>query len=125
MNYRNSLITGIFFAAVGVAVGAFGAHALKDMLADTGRTDTFELAVRYQFYHAFALMITGLLLRAFETPLIKYAASCFLFGILFFCGNLYLLCFTGIGIFGAITPVGGLLFIAGWVLLLVGIVKKT
>jgi uncharacterized membrane protein YgdD (TMEM256/DUF423 family) len=125
MNYRNSLLTGIFFAGTGVLLGASGAHPLKGMLEATGRMDTFELAVQYQFYHALALIVTGLLLRAFETPVIKYAASCFLFGIVFFCGSLYVLSFTGFGIFGAVTPVGGLLFIAGWVLLLAGVIRKT
>ncbi|HYC83993.1 MAG TPA: DUF423 domain-containing protein [Chryseosolibacter sp.] len=125
MSYRNSLLTGIFFAGLGVVMAALGDHLLKDMLWGQGRAETYATALRYQFYHAFALLFTGLLLRAFETPAIKYAASCFVFGIFFFCGSLYVVCFTGIGIVGAITPVGGVLFIAGWALLLAGIIRKT
>lgn len=125
MSYRNALLTGIFFAGLGVVLAALGDHLLKDMLAARGRSDTYATAVRYQFYHAFALIFTGLLLRAFETPAIKYAASCFVFGIVFFSGSLFILCFTGAGILGAVTPVGGVLFIAGWALLLAGVIKKT
>ncbi|MFZ6011572.1 MAG: DUF423 domain-containing protein [Bacteroidota bacterium] len=124
MNQRITLAAGVLTAGLGVALGAFGAHALKDMLVASGRTETYELAVRYQFYHAFALLITGLLMNQFQAKSIAYAALCFVFGIILFSGSLYVLCFTGVRALGAVTPIGGVLFIAGWVLLLVGINKK-
>jgi uncharacterized membrane protein YgdD (TMEM256/DUF423 family) len=124
MNQRTTLASGILMAGLGVCVGAFGAHALKDILESAGRTHTFELAVRYQFYHAFALLITGLLMMHFPSKKLVYASWSFLTGILFFSGSLYALCFTGVTVLGAVTPLGGLFFIAGWILLLLSIIKK-
>jgi uncharacterized membrane protein YgdD (TMEM256/DUF423 family) len=125
MNYRTALLTGISLAGLAVVFGAFGAHALKHILESNQRTDTFELAVNFQFYHALSLVVTGLLLRAFESNLLKYGAACFAIGILFFSGSLYILSLTNVKAFGAITPVGGSLFIAGWILLFAAILKKT
>jgi uncharacterized membrane protein YgdD (TMEM256/DUF423 family) len=124
MQQRLTLVTGITFAGLGVVVGAFGAHAFREILTNAGRLDTFELAVRYQFYHAFALIITGLLMNQFQSKKIRYAAVCFTGGIVFFSGSLFTLCFTGIKALGAITPIGGFLFIIGWALLLLGVLKK-
>ena len=100
---------GLMFLAVGL--GAFGAHALKarlepDMLA------AFEVGVRYQVYHALAL----LLLAALHGP--GKAAWCFTAGIAFFSGSLYILALTGVRRWGAVTPIGGLFFLAGWLILL-------
>lgn len=118
------LITGTTFAALAVAIGAFGAHGLKDILIANNSEETFELAVKYQFYHAFALLATGILTRYFSFAGLKYAALCFLLGILFFSGSLYILSLTGIKIMGAITPVGGVFFLMGWTLLLLTVSKK-
>lgn len=107
-----------------VAIGAFGAHALKPFLLASERVDTFELAVRYQFYHALALLATGLAMDQTESKLLKYGALFFLLGILFFSGSLYALCFTGLKAMGAVTPFGGLFFIAGWIFLFLGVYKK-
>ena len=107
------------FGALGVAIGAFGAHALHDTLVRAGRLDTFETAVRYQFYHALALLAVGVLwaarpeLRALGTTGALWAG-----GIVVFSGSLYALCFTGITKLGAVAPVGGLLLLGGWVSLL-------
>src|SRR5688572_1031702 len=109
MNQRSVLLAGVAFAGLGVLLGAFGAHALKPTLEAYGRTETYELAVRYQFYHAFALLITGKLMNQFRSGKLKYASACFIVGILFFSGSLYALSFTGVKILGAITPIGGLL----------------
>ena len=108
-----------------VAIGAFGAHALKAMLVAAGREDTFELAVRYQFYHALAMLIVGLLSRNNSSKLLQYSSLFFLLGILIFCGSLYILCLTNRGWLGAITPVGGIGFLAGWILLAVAMVKES
>lgn len=107
-----------------VIIGATGAHQLKPMLIENGRLDTYELAVQYQFYHTLAMILTGSLMNHFQSTRLNFAAILFLLGIFFFSGSLYVLSFTGIGVLGAVTPLGGLLFIAGWILLLLGIIKK-
>jgi uncharacterized membrane protein YgdD (TMEM256/DUF423 family) len=110
------------FGALGVAIGAFGAHALHDTLVRAGRLDTFETAVRYQFYHALALLAVGTLwaarpeLRALGTSGALWAG-----GIVVFSGSLYALCFTGITKLGAVAPIGGLLLLGGWVSLLLAV----
>ena len=110
------------FGGLGVAIGAFGAHALHDMLVKAGRFDTFETAVRYQFYHALAMLAVGVLwaarpeLRALGTTGGLWAG-----GIVVFSGSLYALCFTGVTKLGAVAPIGGLLFLAGWVSLILAV----
>ena len=112
------------FGALGVAIGAFGAHALHDTLVRAGRLDTFETAVRYQFYHALALLAVGVLwaarpeLRALGTTGVLWAG-----GIVVFSGSLYAWCFTGITKLGAVAPVGGLLLLGGWISLLLAVRK--
>ena len=112
------------FGALGVAIGAFGAHALHDTLVRAGRLETFETAVRYQFYHALALLAAGVLwaarpeLRALGTTGALWAG-----GIVVFSGSLYALCFTGITKLGAVAPIGGLLLLGGWVSLLLAVRK--
>jgi uncharacterized membrane protein YgdD (TMEM256/DUF423 family) len=124
MNYRATLITGAAFAALAVMIGAFGAHLLKEVLVQTGRTETYELAVRYQFYHAFGLLITGIMQKIDESFNLKWVAIFFSAGILFFSGSLFVLSLTGIKMLGAITPIGGLFFIAGWLTMLIGIINS-
>jgi uncharacterized membrane protein YgdD (TMEM256/DUF423 family) len=124
MTARTTLMLGSAFGLLGVAIGAFGAHALKPILIESGRLETFELAVRYQFYHAFALLTTGILMNQLPVKFLEYASLFFTGGILFFSGSLYLLCFTGLGVLGAITPIGGILFIAGWFSVLISAAKK-
>lgn len=122
MNQRASLLTGALFGLMGVALGAFGAHALKAMLSASGRLDTYELAVRYQFYHAFALLVTGILQHYIISKYLKIASIFFLSGTLLFSGSLYLLCFTkNSTAFAMATPFGGVLLIFGWVFLAIGI----
>jgi uncharacterized membrane protein YgdD (TMEM256/DUF423 family) len=123
MNSRSSLVTGAAFAGLSVMIGAFGAHMLKDLLVQTGRAETFELAVRYQFYHAFALMITGICQRIDLSLNLKWASICFTVGIIIFSGSLYILSLTGIKQLGAVTPIGGLLFISGWLIFVIQILK--
>lgn len=104
------------FGGLGVAIGAFGAHALHDMLVKAGRADTFETAVRYQFYHALAALAIGVLWTARpELRSLGTTGALWLGGIVVFSGSLYALCFTGVTKLGAVAPIGGLLFLAGWV----------
>ena len=107
---------GSGFAALGVIVGAFGAHALKthispDMLM------TFEVGVRYQIYHALGLIAVSWAASQWNSQLISVAGWLFVVGIVIFSGSLYILSLTGIRWLGAITPIGGLAFILGWLFL--------
>ena len=119
MTARLLIQLAALFGGLGVAIGAFGAHALHDTLVKAGRFDTFETAVRYQFYHALAMLAVGVLwaarpeLRALGTTGGLWAG-----GIVVFSGSLYALCFTGVTKLGAVAPIGGLLFLAGWVSLI-------
>lgn len=121
MNQRSSLLAGALFGLSGVALGAFGAHALKPMLTASGRLETYELAVRYQFYHTFALLAVGILQHHLTSKYLKIAAIFFLTGTILFSGSLYLLCFSGSTSFAIVTPFGGVLMIFGWVFLAVAI----
>ena len=116
MTARLLLQLATLLGGLGVAIGAFGAHSLRKMLEASGRFDTFETAVRYQFYHALALLGIGVLwaLRP-ELRGLGLTGGLWLGGVLLFSGSLYLLCFTGITKLGAVAPVGGLLLLAGWV----------
>lgn len=126
--YKPALVAGVFCAALAVMFGAFGAHKLKEIL-DAGDLVIFEKGVTYQFYHSFALLITGMLHRSYQFRQLKIATILFILGIALFSGSLYLLVFlksTGgsLGPVGIVTPIGGLCFIAGWIMLLAGILKK-
>ncbi|GAA4441617.1 DUF423 domain-containing protein [Ravibacter arvi] len=115
------LQAGALFGALAVVLGAFGAHALKASLSAANRLETFETAVRYQFYHALALVLVGILMKFVggDTKLLTWSGYSFIGGILIFSGSLYAICFTGITKFGATAPIGGLLMILGWVLIFV------
>ncbi|MDB5233265.1 MAG: hypothetical protein JWR44_258 [Hymenobacter sp.] len=115
MTARLLLQLAALLGGLGVAIGAFGAHALHDMLVKTGRLDTFETAVRYQFYHVVALLAIGALWAARPELRLGTTAGLLLGGIVVFSGSLYALCFTGITKLGAVAPIGGLLLLAGWV----------
>lgn len=111
------LLIGSTYGGLGVAIGAFGAHRLEPFLREAGRLDTWEKAVHYQFYHALGLLAIGLLMKQLSSDLLGYAGWAFTLGVLFFSGSLYVLCLSGVKTWGAVTPIGGLLMIAGWVLL--------
>lgn len=113
---RTFIFVGALMGFLGVGLGAFGAHGLKtrvspDMLA------VFETGVRYQMYHALALLVVGLLMSRMEGRAMLVAGWSFIAGILIFSGSLYALALTGVTILGAITPIGGLAFLAGWIAL--------
>lgn len=117
------ILIGATLGGLGVILGAFGAHAFKDILLTSGRLDTYETAVKYQMYHSLALLLLGLLILHFDHKFLQYAGWSFLVGTLIFSGSLYVLCATGITKLGAITPIGGVFLIAGWILLAIGVYK--
>lgn len=120
---KTFLLISAVSGALGVMIGAFGAHALGDMLEKTGRTATFETAVKYQMYHSLALLATGILLDRYASKWLEYAGWSYLGGIIIFSGSLYILCLTNVGKWGAVTPIGGLAFIAAWLFLFLGVWK--
>ncbi|HXS58375.1 MAG TPA: DUF423 domain-containing protein [Hanamia sp.] len=115
--------------AFSVALGAFGAHALKGRLT-VYAIEIFETAVKYQFYHVFALLAVGILYKDFPGKLLNWAGRLFIAGIILFSGSLYCLAvvkgkgISGFDWLGAITPFGGLCFIIGWMLLFARITAK-
>lgn len=126
--HKRFLQAAAITGALAVALGAFGAHGLKKLL-DAELLQVFETAVRYQFYHVFALLAAGMLYKEFPGKFMKWAGNLFLTGMLLFSGSLYLLCsvkYAGLPLswIGAITPVGGVAFIAGWLLLFMAVAKK-
>jgi len=127
--HKTFLSLGTVLAGLGVVLGAFGAHGLKKLVGPDV-VNTYQTGVTYQMYHAFALLLTGILYERFPAASVQWAGWLFLVGVVLFSGSLYLLAslkamdkvgLTGIGL---ITPFGGLLFIAGWICLLAGILRR-
>jgi uncharacterized membrane protein YgdD (TMEM256/DUF423 family) len=117
---------GTLSAAIAVGLGAFGAHALKSALSPE-QLATYEIAVRYQMYHALAMMATGLGGRywAPEAPRnFVLAGWCFAAGTILFSGSLYALTLSGKPWLAYMTPVGGIVFLAGWIFLFIAVVKE-
>ena len=111
--YTTWIIAGSFFAALAVIFGAFGAHGLKSKVSPEDLI-IFETGVRYQMYHALGLVLLGLLGMSTSFTISQLPALFFVIGIIIFSGTLYLIPLTGIRWLGAITPIGGIAFIAGW-----------
>lgn len=110
---RLFLLLGAVYGLLGVAFGAFGAHALRARLTPE-MLAVYHTGVEYQFYHAFALLAVGVLCLVRPAPGLGVAGWCFAAGVLLFSGSLYLLALSGTRWLGAITPLGGLLFLVGW-----------
>lgn len=119
---RFYLIIGAAFAGLAVILGAFAAHGLKGVVSPASLA-TFEIGVRYQMYHALALLLLPALLRYTDSVWLTRSAMCFVVGCLLFSGSLYALALTGVKWFGPITPLGGLFFIFGWSALVVAFVR--
>jgi uncharacterized membrane protein YgdD (TMEM256/DUF423 family) len=117
------LLTGVTAALLGVGLDAFGAHALADRLTPADLA-TFETAVRYQMYHALALVGLGALRRGRPSRWFDRAGALFAVGIAIFSGSLYLLVLTGTRWLGAVTPLGGVAFLAGWALFATGLLRE-
>ncbi|RYD78133.1 MAG: DUF423 domain-containing protein [Sphingobacteriales bacterium] len=126
MNKR-IILTASFFGAVAVLLGAFGAHGLKALI-DSPSLEIWQKGVEYQFYHTLALLYLSTFAR-YRNKLINLAYFCFTFGILLFSGSLYLLAtktilnISFVDVLGPITPIGGLLFVLGWIMLFFAAVK--
>jgi len=123
---RNIMATGAFLLALTIAIGAFGAHGLKQLISGSS-LETFETGVRYMMYHGFGILILGIV-PGLSSKTRKAVFWLFIVGILLFSGSIFLLSLNSVlpfdaGTIGFITPVGGLLFIIGWVLLGYGIIK--
>ena len=126
--HKGFIKTAALLGALSVALGAFAAHGLKQMLS-TENLQIFETAVRYQFYHVFALLAVGILYKEFPGKFMLWAGKLFIAGIIIFSGSLYLLCYVKhnqmpLNWLGAITPFGGAAFIAGWVMLFWAVLKR-
>lgn len=109
--------------ALGVLLGAFGAHALKSQLSPE-MLQVYKTGVEYQFYHALGLLIIGLIGFHINSKWVSWSGILFIAGIILFSGSLYSLSISEIKILGAITPIGGLSFVAGWICLAVALWKR-
>lgn len=124
--HKKFLQTGAALGFVAIALGAFGAHTLKAHVSEQA-VNIFETGVRYQCYHAIALILTGILYKEFPNKFIVWAGRLFTTGIILFSGSLYLLTYLkgfhvqGYDWTGIVTPVGGLAFLSGWLCLLRGL----
>lgn len=115
-----ALLAGSLYGLIGVLLGAFGAHAMRDRLSPE-MLRVWETAVQYQFWHALALLAVGLLAARLAGAWLNAAGVTFALGVLIFSGSLYALALTGVRVLGAVTPFGGLLLIAGWLCLAVAV----
>jgi uncharacterized membrane protein YgdD (TMEM256/DUF423 family) len=126
--HKGFLQTAAILGLLAVALGAFGAHTLKQYIQEDA-LNTFETGVRYQFYHALALLAVGMLLEKFPNKQLRSAGYCFIWGVVLFSGSLYALTAlkatstVGLSGIGIVTPLGGVLFILGWLFLLLGVRK--
>lgn len=122
-----TLIIGAIYGMTSVILGAFGAHAFKKILS-VERLTSFETGVKYQMYHALLLLIIGYFLK-FDTGIEKWASWCIILGVIFFSFSIYFLSFqdvwsVNLKFLGPITPIGGLLMITGWALLIIYFAKN-
>ena len=128
--HKRFLLTGAALGALAVVLGAFGAHELKKIVPPDTVT-TFQTGVQYQMYHAIALLAVAIIFERYPNKPIKWSGTCFIAGIILFSGSLYIITAlkatetVGLNGIGIITPFGGLFFIAGWLLLFAGIIKRT
>lgn len=116
------LILGVINGFLAVALGAFGAHGLEGRISESS-LKTWDKAVNYQMFHTMALLVTGLLLAKFTSGGAVWAGWMFFTGIVLFSGSLYIYSTTAIKTFAMITPIGGLAFLIGWVLLGTAVIR--
>lgn len=119
------IFTGALHGFLAVALGAFGAHALEDILSDY-QSGIWDTAVQYQMFHAAALLVIGILMSEKlmgKVKQLKWAGLLMNAGIVFFSGSLFALALSGVSILGAITPIGGVLFLTAWVLVMISAIK--
>lgn len=121
---KRYLITGSIFAVLAVVLGAFGAHALEGVLEANNRKETYDTAVQYHMFHALAILLVSLITKQKPHRLLNLSNVLFTIGIVVFSGSLYVLCITNQTFLGAITPIGGLCFIAGWLVLIYNLARN-
>lgn len=127
--HKTFLQLAAILGALSVALGAFAAHGLKKLVPEEA-INIFETGVRYQFYHVFALAIVAMLFREFDNKWMLWAGYLFIVGIILFSGSLYFLTYvkatdrSSLNWVGAITPLGGLAFIAGWMCIFISVYKR-
>ena len=122
MKNRNILLAGAAFMALAVLFGAFGAHALKTHLSPE-MMQIYKTGVEYHFYHALGLLLIGLIGYQVDSKWLHWSGILLVAGIILFSGSLYALSVSGLKTLGAITPIGGLSFVAGWICLIIAIRK--
>lgn len=120
MKNNKFILAGAILGMLGVALGAFGAHAFEEYLKKAERLDTYETAIKYIFYHALALLFIG---NMQQSRWNKYAGNLFIVGTIIFSSSLFLICLTGIKTFGAVAPIGGTALVLGWGMLAWGVLK--
>ncbi len=127
---RQFLLIGSLLALLAVLLGAFGAHGLQGQLTKH-QIEIYQTGVRYQFYHAFAILIVAILCPQFSGKQLRWAGRLFTAGVLFFSGSIYLLACKDLlgldsfqGVLGPITPIGGVFFMAGWVMVFLAALKN-
>ena len=127
--HKRHLIAAAVFGGLAVAFGAFGAHSLANITSDEKILHGFQTGVQYQLYHALALLAIGILYEKNPGKWLKWAGYFFIAGIILFSGSLYLLTFlkiqesSAVKFVGPVTPLGGIFFIAGWLFLLMAVIK--
>lgn len=123
MKNKKILFSGAIFMALAVLLGAFGTHKLKAILSPE-MMQVYQIGVEYQFYHALGLLFAGVIGFQLESKWIERSALFLGIGIILFSGSLYLIALSGIKVIGAITPIGGLSFVAGWISLAIAVWKR-
>lgn len=116
MQARSLIAIAAILMFIGVTAGAFGAHGLKQMLS-ADMLAVWQTAVTYQMVHGLGMLALGIMLQQQDNPLLRKAVWAMLAGVIIFSGSLYALALTGVRILGAITPIGGVAFLAGWAML--------
>lgn len=128
--HKGFLAAGAAFGGLAIALGAFGSHGLERITNDAKILHSYHTGVEYQLYHAFALVVTGILFQEFPGERMKWAGRCFIAGVFLFSGSLYLITFlkiqhsTAVRFAGPVTPVGGVLLATGWLFLLLAVLKR-
>jgi len=120
---KNTLTIAAISGMLAVMLGAFGAHVLKNMISPE-MLEVYKTGNQYQFYHTFALLAVGILMKFGSSKALKWSAYLFATGIILFSGSLYFLAISGIKILGIITPFGGVIWIAAWILLAIHCTKS-
>jgi uncharacterized membrane protein YgdD (TMEM256/DUF423 family) len=125
LSQRQTLLSASLLGALAVALGAFGSHAFKPLLIENNRVDTYDLAVRYHFYHSLALLFVGLLIGKVNHKSVQISAAFILTGTILFSGSLYTMALLNTAKVALVTPVGGVLLLTGWALLCYSLARKS